>query len=71
MQIYLLNYSCRGFALTEAGYTVVRLLQQFPLVRLPMGQKVELTGVEKQTMTLVLSSTEGCMVVMAPGEEQR
>ena len=36
-----------------------------------MGQKVELIGVEKQTMTLVLSSTEGCMVLMAPGEEQR
>ena len=35
-----------------------------------MGQKVELIGVEKQTMTLVLSSTEGCMVAMAPSEEQ-
>ena len=68
---YLLNYFLEDFALTEAGYTVVRLLQQFPLIRLPMGQKVELTGVEKQTMTLVISSTEGCMVVMAPREEQR
>ena len=27
-------------------------------------------GVEKQTMTLVLSSTEGCMVDFAPREEQ-
>ena len=57
------------FALTEAAYTVVRLLRQFPVIRLPMGQKVELTGVEKQTMTLVISSTEGCMVEMATREK--
>ena len=35
-----------------------------------MGQKVELTGVEKQTMTLVISSTEGCMVETCSKEEQ-
>ena len=58
------------FALTEAAYTVVRLLQQFPAIRLPAGQKVELTGVEKQTMTLVVSSTEGCMVDISFREEQ-
>ncbi len=58
------------FALTEAAYTVVRLLQQFPTIRLPASQKVELTGVEKQTMTLVLSSTEGCMVDITFREEQ-
>ena len=58
------------FALTEAAYTVVRLLHQFPLIRLPAGQKVEILGVEKQTMTLVLSSTEGCMVDLSPREEQ-
>ena len=56
------------FALTEAAYTVVRLLQQFPVIRLPVGQKIELMGVEKQTMTLVLSSTEGCMVDIASRE---
>lgn len=56
------------FALTEAAYTVVRLLQQFPVIGLPAGHKVELTGVEKQTMTLVLSSTEGCMVDIASKE---
>ncbi len=50
------------FAITEAAYTVIRLLQHFPVMRLPAGQKFDLTGVEKQTMTLVLSSTEGCMV---------
>lgn len=53
------------FALTEAAYTVVRVLLHFPMIRLPAGQKAELTGVEKQTITLVLQSTEGCMVDMA------
>lgn len=59
------------FALTEAAYTVVRLLHHFPTIRLPAGQKVEIIGVEKQTMTLVLSSTEGCMVDLSSREEQK
>lgn len=59
-----------NFALTEAAYAVVRLLHRFPIIRLPPGQKVEIIGVEKQTMTLVLSSTEGCMVDYASGKEQ-
>ena len=50
------------FALTEAGYTVVRLLQRFPTIKLPAGENVELVGVEKQVMTLVVSIKEGCMV---------
>lgn len=48
------------FALTEAAYTVVRLIQHFPAISLPDGVTPELTGVEKQTMTIVISSTEGC-----------
>lgn len=59
------------FALTEAAYTVVRILLHFPVIRLPAGQKVELMGVEKQTITLVLSSTEGCMVDVASRKEQQ
>ena len=65
-----LTSSLVDFALTEAAYTVVRVLHHFPIIRLPAGQKVEIMGVEKQTMTLVLSSTEGCMVEFASGEEQ-
>ena len=55
---------CLGldFGLTEAAYTIVRLLQSFPTLKLPPMQKVELIGVEKQHMTLVLSSKEGCLV---------
>jgi hypothetical protein len=50
------------FAITEAGYTIVRLLQRFPSIKLPAGEKVELVGVEKQHMTLVISIKEGCNV---------
>lgn len=55
---------CLGmdFGLIEAAYTVVRLLQRFPVIELPADEKVELVGVEKQTMTLVMSSTMGCRV---------
>lgn len=59
------------FALTEAAYTIYRILSHFPVIQLPAGQKVELTGVEKQTITLVLSSTEGCMVNMSGTKEQQ
>ena len=58
------------FALTEAAYIVVRILLKFPMIRLPKGQKVEIIGAEKQTLTLVLSSTQGCMVEMAASGRQ-
>ena len=66
----MLTSSPVDFALTEAAYTVVRLLHHFPVIRLPVGQKIEILGVEKQTITLVLSSTEGCLVELAAREEQ-
>jgi cytochrome P450 len=50
------------FALTEAAYTIVRLIQRFPVIQLPPGEIVELTGVEKQTVTLVMFITQGCKV---------
>lgn len=53
------------FGLTEAAYTVVRLCQRFQTLRLPESEKAELTGVEKQRMTIVLSSAEGCKVKIA------
>ncbi|KAH4054852.1 hypothetical protein HBH70_047010 [Parastagonospora nodorum] len=58
---------CLGmdFAITEAGYTVVRLLQRFPCIFLPANEKVELVGVEKQDMTLVVSIKGGCNVVVS------
>ncbi|KAB2102371.1 Cytochrome P450 [Alternaria gaisen] len=55
---------CLGmdFALTEAAYVVVRLIQSFENIRLPAGEPVELIGVEKQVTTLVVSIKEGCRV---------
>lgn len=50
------------FALTEVAYTLVRFIQKFQIIKLPLGTVVELSGVEKQTMTLVMFSTEGCKV---------
>lgn len=59
---------CLGmdFGLTEAAFAVVRLIQRYPNMRLPATEKVELVGVEKQTMTLVMSSTNGCRVELSP-----
>ena len=48
--------------MTELAYAVVRLIQSFPKISLPPDEKVEQVGVEKQTMTLVLSITDGCKV---------
>lgn len=59
--VYLLALAV-DFALTEAAYTIVRLLQRFPSITLPDGEKIELAGVEKQSVTIVLRSTTGCKV---------
>jgi hypothetical protein len=50
------------FAVTEAAYTTVRLLQRFPLMKLPPDEPVDIIGTEKQTMTLVISVAGGCKV---------
>ncbi|PSN61242.1 cytochrome P450 alkane hydroxylase [Corynespora cassiicola Philippines] len=56
--------TCLGmdFALTEAGYTIVRLLESFGMIRLPGGEEKELVGAEKRKMTLVISIKQGCNV---------
>ncbi|KIY00210.1 uncharacterized protein Z520_03895 [Fonsecaea multimorphosa CBS 102226] len=58
--------TCLGkdFALSEASYALVRLLQAYPALRLPPGTEVVPTGKEKQMLTLVVSSLEGCKVVL-------
>lgn len=55
---------CLGedFALMEVSYTIVRLLQRFPVIKLPAGEVNEPVGTERQTLTLVLSSADGCRV---------
>ncbi len=46
----------------EISYTVVRLLQTFGVVELPEGEVVEPVGTERQKLTLVLASADGCRV---------
>jgi cytochrome P450 len=47
---------CLGmdFALVEAGFCVVTLLQRCGVLGLPVGEKVEAVGTERQVMTLIL-----------------
>lgn len=40
----------------------MRLLQSFPDLKLPHGERVELVGVEKQRSNVVLTIAEGCKV---------
>lgn len=55
---------CLGedFALMEISYTIVALLQTFPVIEMPDGEVVEPVGTEKQRLTLVLASADGCRV---------
>lgn len=53
------------FALTEASYGIVRVLQTFPNIRLPPQEAQEPTGQEKQSLTIVVSSAEGCRVLLS------
>lgn len=54
----------KDFALLEASYGLIRILQTFPSLRLPPGEPVEPTGQEKQSLTIVVSSAEGCRVLL-------
>lgn len=56
---------CLGqeFALLEAGYTVVRILQVFESIEMAGGDW-SVVGQEEQVLTLVVSSGEGCWVRM-------
>ncbi|TGO07324.1 hypothetical protein BTUL_0292g00100 [Botrytis tulipae] len=57
-------YLGQDFALMEASYAVVRIIQNFPNMRLPPGIPVYPSGMEKQTRTIVVSSAEGCKVLL-------
>jgi hypothetical protein len=56
--------SAEDFALTEASYGIVRILQNFPNIRLPPGLPTESTGQEKQILTIVVASGDGCKVLL-------
>lgn len=55
---------CLGqeFALLEASYTVARILQVYPKIGLSSAEASVKVGEERQTLTLVVASAEGCKV---------
>lgn len=57
---------CLGqeFALLEAGFTIVRLLQTFETIERTEKSFEAPVGEEKQVLTLVVSSGDGCWVRM-------
>lgn len=52
------------FALMEASCAIVRVLQTFPNIRLPPDIIKDETGQERQNLTIVVSSAEGCKVLL-------
>ncbi|KAK4184534.1 cytochrome P450 [Podospora australis] len=52
----------KDFALMEASYAVIRVLQAYPKIHLTPGVKNEPVGAERQTYTIGLSPTEGVLV---------
>jgi hypothetical protein len=78
-----MHYVVEEFALLEAGYAIVRILQAFSGMKASTspGSKAlaegvadvedTRTGMEPQTLTLVLSSAEGCWVEMRPGAKAK
>ena len=59
--------ACLGqdFALMEISYTLIRMLQEFPAISLPVDEVNGPIGTERQRLTLVLSSADGCKVKLS------
>ncbi|KAL6862549.1 hypothetical protein ACO1O0_002783 [Amphichorda felina] len=55
---------CLGqeFAWLEIAYTIARVVQVFPQIRVPSDEASVGVGMEKQNLTLVVSSADGCVV---------
>ncbi|OBT67999.1 hypothetical protein VE03_01521 [Pseudogymnoascus sp. 23342-1-I1] len=54
----------KDFALTEASFAIVRLIQAFPNLRLPPKASTDPIGQERQSLTIVVSSADGCKVLL-------
>jgi hypothetical protein len=63
-EVIVANDSTEDFALMEASYGLVRLLQEFPNLRIAPDVAQTTPGLEKQNLTIVLSSAEGCKVLL-------
>jgi cytochrome P450 len=54
----------KDLALMEASYGIIRIIQAFPHLRLPPDTEWEAPGTERQALTLVLASADGCKVIL-------
>lgn len=56
--------SAEDFALMEASYAIIRILQNFPNIRLPPGIPSEPVGTEGQIYTIGLVPADGVQVLL-------
>ncbi|KAI1469085.1 cytochrome P450 monooxygenase [Daldinia caldariorum] len=56
--------TCLGmdFSLTGGAYTIVRILQRFPFIKLPVGERIQVSGKERQMAAVSLKPADGCKV---------
>ncbi|KAL8734372.1 MAG: hypothetical protein Q9166_001570 [cf. Caloplaca sp. 2 TL-2023] len=54
----------KDFGLMLASYTMVRIIQVFPDMRLAPGETLEEPGEERQHLTLTLSNADGCKILL-------
>ncbi|KUJ19970.1 cytochrome P450 [Mollisia scopiformis] len=54
----------KDFGLILASCGIVRVIQEFPNIKLAPGQVLEEPGTERQHLTLTLSNAEGCKVIL-------
>lgn len=48
----------------EASYAIVKIVQTFPKLRLPPEIEKVGTGQERQNLTIVVTSADGCKVLL-------
>lgn len=65
MESLLANDFLEEFAYLEISYTIARLIQLYPAIEVARGERFAKPGDEKQTLTLVVSSAEGCKVKLS------
>lgn len=53
------------FAMMEATYVVASILMKFSSLAIPAGEPTEPIGDERQKLTLVVCSADGCKVVLS------
>lgn len=54
----------KDLALMEASLGIIRIIQAFPDMKLPVGEVRNEPGTEKHALTLVLAPADGCKVQM-------